>query len=268
MTPTTFKTALWCGYIGCGYAGMLWFIQSDLWHVTNKLYGRFPLAQSMRMLRYTARTVHAYYLYGPLAALLPVAGWYLYNRTVFPWSTIAAVLLYQAYIWAYQSTPPSVLLLGTSRPESIDLRERLERMLHPYRVVVLFDSSVVAPLSRTDFQRNLLEWDNLRTSGRSDWRTIVHPLMDSAPVLVVDTRIASPAVVEETTRILGRHDLVAKTLFLTEPSGDSSSMEAGSHRTGSASETRVTEGELRAALKNRGLTNTKSPDEAVGRSYE
>ena len=208
----------------CTYEIVQIFIYLNIWYVTADFYKKLHWSFPWKMLAFVAKSKIAYYLYLPLSPLLIIAVWYFILGFTFPISVIFAVVLFQLMIYTYQAIPPSVLFLGTSRKETIDFREYLERSLHPYRVVVLLDASVAETESYTAFQHNILAWDNIRTRLDEDWRKVVNPLMEMVPIIVIDTRIASPAVVEETERALTL--FVQKTVFVTNQYNRSPSIEA------------------------------------------
>jgi hypothetical protein len=190
------------------------------WYATSDLYPRTPWRQAWDMLKFTFRSKEAYSLYLPLLAPLSiVVGWYYFMKITFPVSWILGIILFQIHILAYHASPPCVLLLGNSRPETIDLREQLERHLFPYRIVVLLDATVIMS-SHSLFRRNLLAWDNLWVTNIRKWRLVSYPIMGMVPIIIVDTRVVSPAVLEETQRILSS-SLTHKTIFIVEPNGNS-----------------------------------------------
>ena len=107
-------------------------------------------------------------------------------------------------------------------------------------VYLLSDDISVGVFDHEDFSHN-----NLRTPDNVDWRTVVHPLMDMAPTIVIDTRIPSLAVVEEIKRMVQNSGL-SKCIFVTRDCGDSPALDAA-----------VSEQAVRVAL------NTVSADELV-----
>ncbi|HJT78649.1 MAG TPA: hypothetical protein VJ739_15710 [Gemmataceae bacterium] len=90
----------------------------------------------------------------------------------------------------------------------------LVRACRPYRVVYLLsDDRSIKVYDREDFAYN-----NLRMPDAVDWRSVVHPLMGLAPIVAIDTRVASPAIVEEIRRIVEK-DLLDKCVFIVTRSG-------------------------------------------------
>lgn len=236
---------------------LLVLVQIRAWVVTIDLYGRVPWAEVKKTLLYKIGSLGAYQLFWPLfgigAVLLsPV----LFGDIERP-SLIAALAACLVHDWVYHATPASVLLLGNSGPETLELRHRIERGIFPYRVVALFKPDAAKELPNASDVTNRLEWDNFRTVGNGDWRDVVHPLMDTTPLLVLDARIASKFVVEEAARVLGRYDLLQKTLFI---GADGATPALPAEAANSQVVVTSPDGVI-ALLKERGLTRTNSPDD-------
>jgi hypothetical protein len=248
------------GWILCGYFCLLLFSDLNAYYACwGSFSGKTPLAYGRRTLRTVAKSRFRFALYAPLLALIPVNATYFLSKFVIPLPYSLALVLFQLHIWVYQSVPPTVLLLGNSRLQTIRLRERLERGLHPYRVIVFLDASVVSSGSLTRFQDNLLRWDNFRTANVKDWRTVVHPIMNFVPILVIDTRVASPFVVEEVCHALDK-DLAHKTVFLAGSDGQAPALDAAGIQP--KRDLIFTQEEaLVARLKGMGLDRVVSPDD-------
>jgi hypothetical protein len=96
---------------------------------------------------------------------------------------------------SYACLPPSILLLGASRPEISPLRGDLNWAIPLLRLTHLLDARKVGA-------GRLLNIDVRQTDGRAlggtSWEAVVFELMDTSPLIVVDTRVATPAVLEET----------------------------------------------------------------------
>jgi hypothetical protein len=120
----------------------------------------------------------------------------------------------------YSCLPPAVLFLAASQPAQRYLAVELVRAFNPFRVVYLLSDDIsVGIYDHEDFSRN-----NLRTPDDVDWRSVVHPLMDMAPTVVIDTRIPSPAVVEEIQRMV-QNGSICKCIFVTKDSGGSPALD-------------------------------------------
>jgi len=260
MPPNAYKPLTVIGLILCGYSIFLLFGDINSYYACwGTFHGKTPLAYVGRMLKTVAKSQISFYLYAPLLTLIPINGLYFLHKTIIPITYSLAIVLFQLHIWAYQALPPTVLLLGNSRLETIKIRERLERGLHPYRVIVFLDASVIGSGSLTGFQWNLLAWDNFRTASAPDWRSVVHPMIDFVPILVIDTRVASPCVIEEIHYTLNTK-LAKKTVFLTEMSGHAPALEAAG-KISSRNLVVTQEDKIIPVLKSMGLNRVVSPDD-------
>jgi len=258
LSPQAFKFATWFGYAMSGYQAFLWLFAPHWWTVTARLRGHFPLREAGRTLTFVAQSPIAYYLYQPGLLYLAPLAMYWFDGTVFPFSVLLFPALFQTYIWAYQSLPPTVLLLASSRQESFDFRYTLERALNPYRVVCLLPPGLADPSQQSLFKRNLYEWDNFWSVDSNRWRTIADPLMEIASFIVVDARVATPGVTEEAGRIV-RGRLLRKTLFIV---GESRAvLDANGLAVGQLGIRTVHQEQVVAALKALGLSHTASPDD-------
>lgn len=161
---------------------------------------------------------------------------------------------------ALYGMPPSVLLLGSSRWECVRLFNLIERGIYPYRIVVLLEPSLTGPLRHSRSHWIHFEVDNLRIVGRHSWRDVVAHVSASVPLVVLDTRLASPAVVEETRRML-EEPFRTKALFVVADDGSSPSVAAAqpSRSLSDLRSARLTE--VVSTLKAMGLTETTSPDD-------
>ncbi len=254
MTQYTIVRLLF--WLMAGYYLLLLPMDIRTWAITTRLYGSVPWGQAAAMLKLVMRSRIHFYLWGPIVPLATNIA-FSANGVRLPFSLTFALCLFWAHILLYQALPPSALLLGTSRPETATFRFRLERGLHPYRVVVLLEPAAVTTRTTSRFQSNYLEWDNLRTSEGA-WHSTVFGLMETVPVLVIDTRVPSDGVVEEVQRLLARR-LLEKTLLVTKDDGLAPAVaKAGVQApTGIL----VREVEVAARLKAGLLRETASPDD-------
>jgi hypothetical protein len=254
MTPYTLvKTFCW---LLSGYCLLCLLMDIRTWGITARLYGRAPWPQAAAMLKLIAQSRIHYYLWGPIVPLVTIIG-FSANGVRLPFSLTFSLCLFWAHILFYQALPPSVLLLGTSRPETGIFRYQLERALHPYRVIVLLEPAAVTTRADSAFRRNLLEWDNLRTS-EGGWHSAVFGLLETVPALVIDARVPSTGVVEEVRRVSTR-GLLEKTLFVTADDGVAPAV--GEARVQIPSGILVRDAEVATRLKAGRLRETASPDD-------
>lgn len=178
-----------------------------------------------------------------------------YNKIIF----LPAALNYFTML-AMHITPPSVILLASSRWESIRLFSLIERGIYPYRVVALFEPSMVGRSRHSNFQWISFEFDNLRIVGSHDWREVVYSLTDLAPLIVLDTRFVATAVVEETRRIL-EDKLSDKALFIATDNDIAPTIDE-TNLTTSLEDLRLSRfTDVVKKLKIMGLSQTSSPDD-------
>lgn len=185
---------------------------------TRRLYKKFRLKYGMYTFRYKLYTKNSGYilLLIPLILFLLVARWFLhidYSLMVF-----LPIVIFEIYILALHMTPPAVLLLANSRPQSIALFNYIESGIHPYRLVCALD-----PLRAERSRHSPDHWDrygidNVRIPSFQDWRAGVHRISTRVPLVVVDTRIASEGVVWETRERL-KKSVRDRTSFLLNNDG-------------------------------------------------
>jgi hypothetical protein len=228
--------------------------------VTVHLYKRVVLADVMMTFRYTLKGRNAW------SVLLPIVSFIIFGVVLpirhidYPKIVLLPVVLFHVVTLALYTTPPSVLLLGSSRWESIRLFNLLDRGIHPYRVVVLLEPSLVERQRHSWFHWISFEFDNLRIIGPHDWREVVHRISERVPLVVLDTRLPSPAVVEETRRIL-EAPFRDKTLFLLADDGTAPSVAAALPGRSLADLQTTRSTDVIEKLKSMGLRQTTSPDD-------
>jgi hypothetical protein len=252
MSPQTMLAWLFFSY-----SLLLIFGIGPAWSAAAQAYGRFPAQEARLMLYYRFISVYSYMLYLPLTAMGFMVATNVFGLSSIPWVGVAAMGLFQLYIYMYQILPPTVIYLGTSNARSAVLRYRMDRGINPYRIVVLLDPSTEA--SASAFYRNYLEWDNLRTN--LPWEPVVHVLMEKVPRIAMDTRVASPAVVHESRRVCSRAELLAKTLFIVDDTGAAPSLVVAGITVPDQDLRTVQEADVIRALRDSGLTRVASPDD-------
>jgi hypothetical protein len=233
---------------------LLWDAQA--WVVTSLLYAKIPWRQATATLSLVARSRIHYYLWSPI---VPVAVLFAVSAAgiAVPIVFTVSLFLFWTHILLYQALPPSVLLLGTSRHETFTLRHGLERSLYPYRVIVLIEPAAAVGATDSLFNRNLFEWDNLRTSDGS-WRTSVFSLIGSTPVIVIDARVPTKGVVEEIRRVYSQQ-LIDKLLFVADEDGSAPALAAARIQVEASSV--LSEASIGITLKRFRLRHTTSPDD-------
>ncbi len=133
-------------------------------------------------------------------------------------SGILAAMLSAALAPALRlALPPSVLFLAASSARARDLFLRLHLMAGPLRVVALLDPERMGPLGQ------MLRLDLMRTSSEKTWKSMVHRLMDTVPVFVVDTVGRTGPVRYEAFLVLAP-ERAGRTVFIADDHGDCPSL--------------------------------------------
>lgn len=206
----------WIAWAVIAWHALLAILLFRSWIVRAAIHGRMPVPEGRRMLRSFLGSKSFLPLSLPALAVLAILSTNSLGISSIPPVAIVSIAVIQIYIYLYQSLPPTVLLLTTSSAASAQLRYRLDRGLHPYRVVVMLD-----PKSESDsgeFYKNSLAWDNHRTSGLG-WHDRVRLLMEVSAVLLLDTRIVTTALSYEALQVVGRPDLSSKTVLIAADDG-------------------------------------------------
>lgn len=227
------------------------------WYVTSRLYGGVPLRLSWHVIRWTLWTKNARRLFAPWGGCILVAA--VARLTDLGSGPIIAApcILAGIYFVSELSLPPSVLVLGSSNWQMIRLVLNIHRGIFPYRPMVLLDPAAATNARSSRLEYDNFEYDNLRIIVPHDWQEVVFALAEAVPLIVLDTRTPSPAVVEEVRRILGSN-LRNKTIFLVHNDGTSPAVKAVSQEAAILAKT-CKASDIVTALRNRGLSRTVSP---------
>lgn len=206
-------------------AVFLLIVSARRWRWASRLYGRVPLKFGFAVLGWTLRSGTRYIflliLIG-MAASIFVAMYSPYLSQGWLVCVFPVVLFLLSQIVGY-STPPSLLLLGSSHPDTAELLALLHARCSRYRAVALLHSGAAAgmsPVDRINFNGN-----NLRIAGKHDWRKVVFPIANEVPLIILDTRYSNNSVAEESGRLLADSSLYFKTIFLVCDDGSAPSIE-------------------------------------------
>lgn len=190
------------------------------WRRTYRFHDGFRWRDIWDMGRYGLRTTKRHVFL--LAITVPVAFvWLTFRLEVehSPLVWISLVLVVGASI-AWNVRPAGILMLTSSRPESAWLFLHLQSRTAGVRLVGLLEPTEVPSSSRQSFSLN-----NLRTRDDRVWQSVVHPLMDRVPLLIVDTRFVTPAVLHEITRALDP-SRIGKAVFVVAPDRSAPGLDA------------------------------------------
>jgi hypothetical protein len=151
------------------------------------------------------------------------------------WKLSPAENIVAAGIFSYlflKTLPPSVLLLSASGPHAKGHLSDLKYSIFPLRPVALLRPA------EESFSRNLMDVDHPTESIISDdnfrqttggWMKAVEQLCEMSPLIIFDTRILNPSVLEEIAHIKQRH--LGKTLFVVNDLKETGSLDRVGLRT-------------------------------------
>lgn len=126
----------------------------------------------------------------------------------------------QLYFLSTIVRPATGLFLSGSSLDAIALHANLKRSRISLRVIALLDMDRVLDTSRVDHEwmSMIIGPDCLRTSDQDVWQYVIELLIRHVPLIVLDARSTSQAVVHEATRLSNTGNFY-KTLFVTGVDG-------------------------------------------------
>ncbi|MEZ5941443.1 MAG: hypothetical protein R3C18_08640 [Planctomycetaceae bacterium] len=259
---TTFQWIIYCFSLLLTFWLGLWLIRSlRNWQITSRLYGGIPLGTTWQMMQSLFRT-RGWRRLRLSIELLIVALIVVWFAEIKPaWILLVPVALILPVTVLALTEPPAVLLLGSSQWETVRVAARIRLYIHSYRQVYLLDESAAQKARTSWLDYDQFEFNNLRIHTDYDWQKFVFPLTESVPIIVLDTRFPSPAVLQEARRLLDSN-LKHKTVFLTNEDGSAPALNAISETAnGLLTATSETIGHVVRGL---GLNHTTSPIDQPG----
>jgi len=219
--------SLWgiCRAVGFALAGVLStvlivhslvLVVSELaaWRTTIGLMGIPPLHQCRRNWRLTTQSREyprsKRWLY-PAASVCCVAGAIAFHSWLL-WLVAIVALCFLFHLNSQLARPPFALVLASSSSQALTLQAVIRRFAIDLRIVSLLEMENNS--EPFDQVRTLVPY-TLRTRNDAHWRELAHGLMRFVPVIVLDTRGASPLVIEEIDYLL-HDDLLYKTVFVVD----------------------------------------------------
>lgn len=190
------------------------------WCLTARLYGELPLRFVLPNVRQIFRTRKVFLLIVATLAPLEVLGGACFPEWLPPlplWFATLGIL-----VASYLTTPPAVLLLASSHTANIRMIFDADMATAPMSLVHLIEPNSES-LGNWDFE--VVRYNSRRTINDDWWRDAVDVYMDMVPIIVIDTRIASPAIVHETKALLA-HELRHKALFIVGTNNEQPALEA------------------------------------------
>ena len=121
--------------------------------------------------------------------------------------------------------PPAVLILGVSSQKTANLVRRISVAIHPLRIIALFNTTSTGRFMGT-FS---VFTDNMRTDSDREWQRVVELILDVVPIVVLDTRIESSAIIYEVKRVMGNNQYRKKTLFIVSSDNKAPALESSGY---------------------------------------
>jgi hypothetical protein len=179
----------------------------------------------LRQLRLQVSSKDGWKVIGFVMLLLssPFAFYFCHSPSSF--AITALLIFYGIFNLSEYAVPASILLLGSSNLKCLCLFNRLDIGAFPYRTVLLLapsepDISALSAQSHLNFKYN-----NVRQLDGESWQDSVLSLAADVPVIVVDGRHRANAVDFELVAISERPALLAKTLVVSLPTGETTALE-------------------------------------------
>ena len=181
------------------------------WWRTYELHGGIDSALLRQMLHLCRFTGHMRILGLSLAMICSLTGIRILGAAI-PSGVLAALISVALVPLLRLTLPPAVLFLAGSGERANTLFFRLHLSAGPLRVVALLDPRRMGPFGQ------MLRLDLMRTSTESTWKSMVHRLIDIAPVFVVDTVHRTGPVRYEAFLMLAP-ERAARTVFICDDEG-------------------------------------------------
>jgi hypothetical protein len=198
----------WIGWM----AALLFLAPSALsWWRTNQLFGGINCVMVRQMLHLCLFTGHSRILGLSVVAISSLVGIRLFGVPI-PLGIMAAMVSTALVPFLKLATPPAVLFLAGSSDRATELFYQLQLSLSPLRVVALLDPHRMGHLGQ------MLRLDLMRTSSEETWKSMVHRLLDIAPVYVADTVHRTSPVRYEAFLLLAP-ERAARTVFICNDDG-------------------------------------------------
>lgn len=243
----------------------LWW-SARTWRIATRLYGHAPFAMAFQMLLWVRRTKNVGRIL--LAITMFAVGFLSVWFADLQPAVLGVVLLLPGALLIPVAVldlvePPSVLLLGSSQWQTVRVAARIHLYIYPYRLIYLLDANAATNARTSWIAHEQFKIDNLRILGEHNWQEVVFPLSERVPIIVLDTRIPSPAVLHEAQRIVGSN-LKEKTVFLTHEDGSSPALAAIDEDIDESGVLTATTHSIAHVLRGLGLIHTASPVDHPG----
>lgn len=198
-----------------------------VWLASLRTLGLLSLRRCPRVLRLTLRGSQVRelcialllpFLAAALAAALGLGEGFIGELPFAPFVLMASLCLTLFLV------PPTVLVLSSSTDRQVRWALTLKKFTGGRRVVSLLDTGYMAVEPRVGdlwsvtLKRSATLTDVLRTSGAEGWEAGVEELIDLSPIVVVDARVCTRALLFEASAALAPRN-AHKALFVSEDGG-------------------------------------------------
>jgi hypothetical protein len=188
-----------------------------IWIDTSRLRRRFPLSDVGTMLSILIASRSGAKSFAVLTGFLGIVLWFVWHPIPLDSYFVRINATVACGFLMIFLLPPTAIVLG-STSDSGELLAITAQQFFPFRVVSLLDGK---RLGSAIFLHKI---DNLRTMRDSSWRNAVHRLAQISPIVIVDARMKTPAVIEEIEHML-HEDKVPKAAFVVNDDGSAPGLE-------------------------------------------
>lgn len=220
-------------YIVWGLASLYLIMTVRIWSATLRTLGLSSVRRCPRLLRLAFRAsqlreLSVILLSAPLAIFL--SGVYGRDNLYVAALPLNAFMLIAVLCFTLIFVPPTALVLSSSTDRQLRWALALRRYMGSRRVISLLDTGYMAlKPSAGDAWSILMRrsgslTDVLRTSSKGDWQQGVRELIEIAPIVIVDTRVCTQALLFEASTILDQK-YVYKAIFVSKDDGASPVLE-------------------------------------------
>jgi hypothetical protein len=217
--------ALW--WLAWVIAALHFIMTVGVWAATLRTLGVSSLRVCPRILRLSLHATPVREV--AVAALLPLAasslaGLFGIGREFIAELPVGAVMLIALLYFTRLLVPPVALVFASSTDEQLRWALGLKKFTAGRRVISLLDTSYMAvrptagDLAATTLRRSGSLTDVLRVSDSANWRDGARELIDISPIVIIDTRVCTEALLFEASSVLApRH--AHKAVFVSDDNG-------------------------------------------------
>jgi hypothetical protein len=227
MSITTSKAGYVVHLLAWGFALLYTFMTAHSWYITLRTLGLSSLRFSLRIFRVSLQA-------GPIREF---TGFILINLIIIflllrygKGSALVEVLPVKQILFVFFMTvllyfvPPAALALTSSTDRQLRWALELKGRTRGYRVISLLDTRYMVPKPSVNdvwsvmSMRSLTLVDILRTSDSTHWQQTVKEIVGISPIVIVDTRESTHAVLFEASLML-TPEHIHKAIFVIENDG-------------------------------------------------